>query len=188
MREATAPERRRRGRGVQSLCEISKIRRLDPRDIDLDDFRDLIRMSLFQVPKETSDAFGDRFEEDHNLLACFPRIVPPKMRLDRPVARARRKTAIEDFLDPSFRNVPIRERHEHESHRPGRIDRIERVGRHPTDPPTWGTFPEKSSVTKRIVARSTTAARAGTGEMFRIRWYSVSACQVDAFRRSTPRY
>ncbi|MFZ1022532.1 MAG: hypothetical protein WAN87_00145 [Thermoplasmata archaeon] len=133
MRKTIAAEWRGRGCGLQRLRQIPEVRRLDSRDIELEDFRDLIRVGLLQVPEEPLDALGDRFEENHDLLRGFPRIAPPIMRFDRPVARAGGEAVVEDFLDPSLRDFPIRKRDDHEPHRPGRI---ERIGRHPTVPPT----------------------------------------------------
>jgi hypothetical protein len=136
MREAAAAERGRRGRRVQCLGEITEIRRLDSWDIDLHDFRDVIRMGLFQVPKESPHPFGNGLEEHDDLGRGFAGMVPPKVRLDRPVTGARREATSQDLLDSSLRDLLIRERHEHESHRAGRLDRIGRVGGHPSVPPT----------------------------------------------------
>jgi hypothetical protein len=79
MRKTTAAERRGRGRSIQRLRQIPEITRLDSRDIELQNFRNLIRVGLLQIPKEPPDALGDRFEENNDLLSGFPRIAPPKV-------------------------------------------------------------------------------------------------------------
>ena len=145
-------------------------------------------MMRLQVPEEGSYSLRYGLEDDERLVGRLELTFPPISRMGGEDVRARRELLVEDRLDGFEGGGLGRIGREDEAHRADRAGRLERVGAHAGGSPTTGRPAEKSSVARPRVARSTTAARAGTGEMLRIRWYSVSDCQVEALSSSTPRY
>ena len=144
-------------------------------------------MGRFKEPEEGSDPLRDGLEEDEDLLGRFDLPLPLVGGGGSDHRTAGGEARRDRALGREARRLPRRERRDHEAQRTDRPDGVERVRAHAPAPVRTGVGPEKSRATRPRVARSTTAARAGTGEMLRIRWYSVSACHVDAFRSRTPR-
>jgi hypothetical protein len=137
-------------------------------DVDLQDLRDLVRMAFLQEPEERPDPLRDGLEQDHRLGARFDLPLPPEPRIDGEDARAYRKPLVERLLDPSERPGSIRVRRQDQPHRAPGVGGIDRVRGHPSGPPITHSGPAKLSVVVASVARSTIAARAGTGVMLRI--------------------
>ncbi len=162
-------------------------------EIDLDDERDLVRVAGGDRAEEGADELRHRLERHDDLSGLYDRLAPPIARVARGPIGARRETGSKDPSALALRRPGIGVGRDHEAHRTARIGGLHRVRAHCGPPARSVTFgPIASRVTsvesRDGWARSTIAARPGTGEMLRMRWYSVSPCQVDTFRRSTPWY
>lgn len=159
---------------------------MDSRNVELDDLGDVVRMLGREISEERPHPLRDGLEEEQHLVGPFEAASPPVFRPNGHGVDARGEATPERASAQAIGQPGGRGRQDH-AHRPGRVNRVHRVGAHA---PTLATARplEKSSVVTPRSERSTTAPWAGTGEMFRIRWYSVSACQVDALSNSTPWY
>jgi hypothetical protein len=148
--------------------------------------------------EERSDLLRAGLEEDRRLARRFLPSAPPVARADRKRVRARGQASSDRAAHEAVPGGTRGERRVDDPHRFRRAAHPaprERARATPHSPHAAeaaavvarGCEPEKSSVASDKSRRSATATRAGTGEMLRIRWYSVSACQVEAFRSSTSR-
>jgi hypothetical protein len=77
---------------VDCRGHVSKVRLVDPRDIDLEDLGNLVRVDERQVPEQGADVFGSGLEHDEDLAAPLDLLLPPERRIDGPPAGARRET------------------------------------------------------------------------------------------------
>src|SRR5271170_316119 len=186
-RRPTAERWGRRER-IDRSGEVGEVARADARDVDLQDLGDVVRMRLLEEGEQRSDPFRDGLEEDERLGRRDDFPLPPVPRLGLEQGPARRQAALHGPVHGAQRRVPGRVRRENETDRSDGVGDVHRVRTHAPFSATVGSPFEKSSVAVARLARSTIAARAGTGVMFRIFWYSVSPCQVEAFRSKTPRY
>lgn len=159
---------------------------MDPGHVDLHDLGNRVRVLGGQEPEERAHPLWEGLERQEPLIGRLDPALPPVRRPDPGRLDARGEPAGEDLIDEPVRGRTVRSRHEHDPHRPDGVGPVGRVRAHAAA--VRATAPPVQSIVVTLRSRRRTMAPwAGTAEMFRIFWYSVSACQVETFRRSVPR-
>src|SRR5579859_331481 len=162
---------------------------MGPRDGELEEVRYLVRVLPGQVVEQRPELSRGGLEQRDDLVGPHDGPLPPIGRVDREPVHARGQP-------PGHRRVPnpsgacgVGEGAVDDPQEPLRsADLMGNRAHAATSVGTRALSSEKSNTSSERSSRRTRAARAGTGEMFRMRWYPVSACQVEALRSRTPLY
>jgi hypothetical protein len=117
---------------------------MDAGDVELDHLGDVVRVQLGQSTEQRADALRDGLEDDERLLSLLDPAAPEVPGADRLLLGARGEPRLERPADRALRAPVVRERAEHQPHRPGGVDGVHRVRGHAASAVRAGRAPEKS--------------------------------------------